>query len=149
MNSELRTKVFIDTNVLIDVLVGTRPSSTVAKVIFQEVRNGHLEGVITTQSIVDASYITRNEAFSSDESFYRQILNVSNYFNIEKVDYFDIRSACLHPSGDFEDDVQFARAKDGCCDFFITNDRHFLQRHSSPGIKILTPEAFVVLMQSE
>ena len=149
MNAELRNKVFIDTNVLIDVLVGTRPSSASSKKIFQEVRNGHLEGVITTQSIVDASYITRNEAFSSDEGFFRQILNLGNYFNIEKADSFDIRSACLHPTGDFEDDVQYARAKDSCCDYLITNDRRFREKHNDKRPKILTPEEFLDLMQSE
>ena len=150
MRSELRTKVFIDTNVLIDVLLEGRPSTDASKYIFQAVKDYTLEGVITVQSLIDAQYVLRKNKTVSLADFYRIIMQFSNYFNIEGLNFFDVRDACAHPSGDFEDDVQFARAKDGFCDYFITGDRALIgRRQNSLRPKILTPEEFIDLMQSE
>ena len=58
----LTIKVFLDTNVLIDVLSATnRPSTEYSSRIFQEIRNFKLEGVISVQSVVDAAYVFRND----------------------------------------------------------------------------------------
>lgn len=141
-------KVFLDTNVLLDLLsAAERPSSEASRMIFQAIRSGYLEGVLTTQSIVDANYILSRlgQGFSA-EAFSRAVLSLLNFVNISSLDSFDIHAALLHPSGDFEDDVQFAHAEAEGCDVFVTSDQGLLNRTSEIGMIILPPTQFVARM---
>ena len=141
-------KVFLDTNVLLDLLSTTeRPSSEAARIIFQAIRSGYLEGVLTTQSIVDANYILSRlgQGFSA-EAFAKTIISLINFVNISGLNSFDLQEALLHPTGDFEDDVQFAHAEAEGCDVFLTSDQGLLKRTSEIGMQILPPTQFVARM---
>ena len=77
----LTIKVFLDTNVLIDVLsVAERPATEYSIRIFQEIRNFKLEGVITVQSVVDAAYAFRRD-LRTQSLFRDRILQIKNYVN--------------------------------------------------------------------
>ena len=142
----MRPKVFIDTNVLIDVLCQDRKSCKVSNKIFQAIKAGLLEGALTPQSAVDASYVNRKDKRLLDKDFRSYIHTLSQYVNIEMVDMFNLRDACtLYNSGDFEDDVLYACAKASCCDIIVTNDHNFKERHQNtdPHIRFMTPEELV------
>ena len=144
----IRLKAFLDTNVLLDILSMTpRPSAAASDVIIQAIRCGYLEGVITTQSIVDASYILSRGVHYDAGKFARAILSMLNYLNISGINVFDIRDALLHPGPDFEDDVQFAHADAENCDVVITSDRKFRLHGQSSGIQFFTPESFVAKLK--
>ena len=52
--AENKQRVFFDTNVLVDVLVGEiRPSHNASLQMFQAARAGLFEAFITTQSMID------------------------------------------------------------------------------------------------
>ena len=143
----VRVKVFLDTNVLLDVLEGDRPSTVYSNLVFEAVRERLLEGVLTTQSIVDASYIASKREDSDFNAFCRHILLLMHYMNIESLDAFDLRDAFLHPTGDFEDDVQYSRALASDCDIFVSSDRGFKRRSpDDSGMLVYTPEELVQKM---
>ena len=79
----VRVKVFLDTNVLLDVLEGDRPSTVYSNLVFEAVRERLLEGVLTTQSIVDASYIASKREDSDFNAFCRHILHFLKLFSKE------------------------------------------------------------------
>ena len=137
----MKSKVFIDTNVLMDVLLGNRPSSEASGIIFRTIKEGRMEGVITTQSLVDAAYSLEKKGLHFQDSF----LKLFNFLNVETLDTFDLRHACIHGRGDFEDDAQYAKADEVSCDFFVTNDRKFRQRYETEegDIRFYTPEEMV------
>lgn len=141
----MKPKVFIDTNVLMDVILGNRPSSEASSKVFQRVREGKLEGVIATQSIVDASYAIRKHGEDALAQFRRTVLELFTFFNDDSVSYFDIKYACLNSSGDFEDDAMFSRAKYTVCDAIVTNDIKFRKKHEGEDrhIRFFTPEELV------
>ena len=145
-----RVKIFLDTNVLLDVLEGDRPSTAYSNLVFQAIRDRLLEGVLTTQSVVDASYIASKRKDSDFNAFCKYTLQLMHYMNIESLDAFDLKDALLHPTEDFEDDVQYSRAVDSACDIFVTSDRRFRRRspdHS--GMLVYTPEELVQKMKTE
>ncbi|MBO5546114.1 MAG: PIN domain-containing protein [Bacteroidales bacterium] len=145
-------KVFLDTNVLLDVLCAPRrPASEASLTIFQAIRSGLFEGMLTVQSIVDASYILSREEPSGPEAFKRRILSMLNYINVESVSAFDVRDAIRHGGPDFEDAVQFACADAAGCDAIITSDRKFRHQRegSESGILFFSPEAFVARMTAD
>lgn len=137
-------RVFLDTNVLLDVLcTPDRPSAASSRLIFEAIRTGIFEGFLTTQSILDAAYILSRlcEPFSRD-GFGQSILKMSNYLNIESIHIFDIRDAILRAEGDLEDDSLFAHADALGCDAVITSDRSFRNRKADSGPQLFTPESF-------
>ena len=142
----LSIKVFLDTNVLIDVLSSEeRLSTDYSGRIFQELRDNRIEGVITIQSIVDASYIFRHDNDSLD-LFRDRILQIRNYVNLEPLDYSDLQDALLSDPSDFEDELQCYHAVGAGCDFFITSDRRLKNRHTKTGMRFCTPEEFVRIL---
>lgn len=59
-------RVFLDTNVLLDVLcTPDRPSAASSRLIFEAIRTGIFEGFLTTQSILDAFYILSRQGSPS------------------------------------------------------------------------------------
>ena len=144
---DMNSKVFIDTNVLMDVLLGNRPSSDASGIIFRAIKEGRLEGVITTQSLVDAAYCLEKKGLRFQDSF----LKLFDFLNVETLDVFDLRHACIQNSCDFEDDAQYSKAEEVCCDFFVTNDRKFRRRYEAEeeSIRFYTPEEMVREMVEE
>ena len=147
----IKFKALLDTNVPVDVLASPdRPSAEASRIIFQAIRSGYLEGVITTQSILDAAYILSRTAPSYDpETFGRRILSIMNYVNVDSILSFDIRDAILHPGGDLEDNALFAHAEAEGCDAVITSDRKFRLQKETSGMPFYTPDAFAARLRGQ
>ena len=141
-------KAFIDTNVLVDLFTKERPSHVCAVNIFYAARTHRFEAALTTQSILDAAYITigRKSSFSP-EHFRESILDMLHFINISHIDTFEIRDALLAPDADIEDNAQYAHAMSEACDVIITGDREFIQRKTPGDILMMTPEEFVARMR--
>ena len=134
-------KVFLDTNILLDVLCKPdRPSAQASRTIVQAIRSGYLEGVMTTQSIIDTAYILSKIEGFSIKDFGHEILKLMGFLNIRTIDRHDIRDAILHTTGDMEDDAQCALADAEGCDIILTSDRKFLRRNYPSGMLFLPPD---------
>ena len=121
-------KVLIDTNVLVDFVTPTRKNHIAARELFQMVLTNQLEGVISTQSILDAAYICRKEPTYNEKDFRRTIAMLLNRVNSEAIDPFIIRSAINNPDSDIEDNAMVSFAYDQVCNYIITNDKQLLSR---------------------
>lgn len=145
-----RIKVYLDTNVLLDVLSKEkRPGSEASDIIFQAIRSGIFEGELCTQSFLDASYIICRGKNSPQLT--EKMLRLMDYINIDAIDSFQIRQALVNSKGDFEDDAQYACAYDGGCDVIITNDQDFIKKYEGEDqpIQFFTPEEFVTKLTGQ
>lgn len=144
-----KIKAYIDTNVYIDVLAGTRPSSPASRTILDAVNKELIEAVLSTQSIIDAAYSVRNQ--NAKNNFFSLTQWALNYINIDNINTFDILNAIKHDTGDFEDDAQVARALDTFCDVFVTGDKKLRCRYNGKhkNLRFMSPEEFVAKMKGE
>lgn len=140
----MRTKVFLDTNVLLDCVVNDRPHTKASLTIIDLVRSHRLEAVVTTQSIIDMAYVERNTA--NRTLFVDFVSWILNCINVEQIDTFDIEDAFASGGEDIEDEAQVAHAVTSACHYFITSDKQLLQKEI-PGIDFLSPESFVNLLR--
>jgi len=142
----MKIKAFLDTNVLMDVLQEGRPNAAYSQIIFQAVRDQKMEAVITTQSLVDAAYVA--EKAGRTDVFLASVQKCCDIINVEPISTFDIRSACREYNGDFEDDCQYYRAEDSCCDIIVTSDLDFRKKYQGKNehIKLMSPKEFVAKM---
>ena len=144
----MRIKVFFDTNILVDVLLGNRPHSEASRGVFQTVYDHVAEGVISSQSMVDATYILEKV---KDAHFIDQYLDIANHFNLEPVDFFDLKSACTNFTGDFEDDALYQVALHSACDVIVTSDKSFIRtyQHKNPRLLVMTPEEYMAKVTAD
>ncbi|NLZ19571.1 MAG: PIN domain-containing protein [Bacteroidales bacterium] len=132
-------KVFLDTNVLLDILSDTRPSHADAVTILQVIKKGRLSACLTTQSIIDASYVRTQSAKGSVEQFREAIRTLSAILDVVSIERFDLDAANNCQIPDYEDAAQIACALNNGCDAIITGDRSFGRYTSLP---VYSPAAF-------
>ena len=139
----MKIKAFLDTNVLMDVLQKGRPSCSFSQMVFQAVWDHKIEAVLTTQSIVDSSYVAQKAGLQ--KAFFDMVNKCCDHINIEQINSFDIRFACQNYTGDFEDDSLFYRAIDCNCDVFVTSDKKLRETYQGKhkNLRIMSPEEFV------
>ena len=142
-------KVFIDTNVLLDMLLEERPGNQIAKTLFGAAEAGIFEGYLTTQSIIDAHFIVRKHGMVF-EAFKKSIQSLRSFIKILAIDELDLLWAFGNPTGDFEDDAQYGSAYNGVCDFFITRDSALFQNNSPfCPMTVMSPADFVAEMERD
>jgi predicted nucleic acid-binding protein len=141
-------KVFLDTNILLDVLNDNRPSWKLSSIIMEEVKVHRIEAVVTAQSIVDSHYIAPKSGTSRDviDSFAQWL---SNHVNVRPITVFEIISALRSGLPDFEDAVQVCCAEAEGCDVFVTNDKQLLGGNYGTSMLLLTPQQFVDKMRRQ
>lgn len=140
-------RVFLDTNVLLDTLLGnTRPAYVASTSILQAAKQGLLEVFITTQSIIDASYVCSRIPGYDDESFNNAIKELLSFANIDYINVFDLYRVLEARTGDFEDDAQFQHADSLGCDALITSDKAFRSSKRDTEMLFFSPEEFLARM---
>lgn len=147
-----RIKVMFDTNILVDVLCPDgRPSSTASATVFRAVKEGLLEGEISTQSIIDAAYVASQTEGGRLPVFKSKMLELTNYVNVDGLNSFSVYAALQRDSLDFEDDALYEHAYETGCDVFLTSDKDFIKQHRGEDERIpfFTPEEFIAKLTGQ
>ena len=132
-------KIFLDTNVLLDILSDARPCHDDALTLLQVIKQRRLYACLTTQSIIDASYVQTQSAKGSVEQFREAIRRLTSFLEVISIDGFDLDAANNCHIPDYEDAAQIACALNHFCDAIITGDQAFCQYTSLP---VYSPVAF-------
>ena len=132
-------KLFIDTNVVIDVIAGREPFLADSQQILDLCETGKAEGVVSTLTLCTVSYVLRKFAHGAMRKKLRDFRNILTPADLS-VSIID--KAIDSPLSDFEDAVQFYTAVYSESDYIITrNAKHF----PKDNIPVLTPTAFLAL----
>lgn len=129
-------KVFLDTNVLLDIMTETRNNYIDSTSILRVADAGYIEAVISTQSILDAYYVAVDIAKTPLEVFKSSLNEILAAVDVVSIDRTNINAAIDSSNEDFEDAAQVACAEVAGCDFIISSDRK-MKRDSS--ITVYTP----------
>jgi len=138
MISTMNRRVFVDVNVLMDVLAQRQPHYAASAKAWVAVDRHDVSGWVSADSFSTLYYLLRK--LSSHAEACQCLQKVGKIFEIVPVDADLIENALHSPLGDFEDAVQHECALRAMATVIITRDaRHF--RHAS--IPVMTPEDFV------
>ena len=129
-------KVFLDTNVLLDIMTETRNNYIDSTSILRVADAGYIEAVISTESIQDAYYVAVDMAKTPLEVFKSSLNEILAAVDVVSIDRTNINAAIDSSNEDFEDAAQVACAEVAGCDFIISSDRK-MKRDSS--ITVYTP----------
>ena len=137
-------KVFIDTNMVLDVLAQREPFYATSARIWELIEKGELEGYLSAASITDLFYILKkqlglNKAYDSLD----KLLIV---FEVASVTETDIRKALKIGLKDFEDSLQLACAEKIGAEHLITRNKKDFVIETK--VKILDPKEFILQWNS-
>lgn len=132
-------KLFLDTNVVIDVIAAREPFVADSRAIFNLCETGKAEGTVSALTLCTVSYVLRK--FVSPGTMRTKLSELRNI--LSPIDLsVSLLDKAISSISDFEDAVQFYTAVYSEVDYIITrNVKHFPQDN----IPVLTPTEFLVL----
>ena len=123
------TKVYIDTNIVIDICDIKRPAHTASLTMVREYADSG-ELYINSDTLATVFYILRNQAKFSFEEVLEKMYFVREVFTLVSIDddiFFKALELCSHNEcTDYEDAVQYVCAKKIEADLIVTNDKKFV-----------------------
>ncbi|QCI27923.1 type II toxin-antitoxin system VapC family toxin [Caminibacter pacificus] len=129
-------KIFLDTNIIIDLLDSKRKNHTKAKNLFIKLIENDFEVFISEDMITTIYYILKgNEKILE---FFEKIIEEWNIVGFGKDTILESINYCKKHKTDLEDVLQCICAKNNGCELFITNDKKFI----NCGIKIVNYDFF-------
>ena len=132
------TKVFVDTDVCIDLLSGRQPFNKMAEILFSLADNGQIKIYVSSISFANIDYVLRSQ-YSTNNS--RKIIaNFKTIVNVLSVDNKTIDLAIASDFNDFEDAIQYCCAIENNLTTIITRNTKDYKKST---IKVITPEVFL------
>ncbi|MBN1243261.1 MAG: PIN domain-containing protein [Spirochaetales bacterium] len=132
-------KVFVDSDVILDVATGRTPFVDASAETLSIMENGLAVGVVSSNSVTNIYYVLRKLGSSEKaKAFLRTILE---YLSVIPVDHNNIRKALDSEFLDFEDGVQHYCAFENGCDLIVTRN---VEDYGEFQIEVLTPREFVL-----
>lgn len=134
------TKVFVDTDVCIDLLSGRKPFNSTAEILFSLADSGKIKIYVSSLSFSNIDYVLRSQ-YSTTHS--RQIIGkFKTLVNVLPVDSKTIDLAVASDFNDFEDAIQYCCAIENSLTTIVTRN---IKDYKKSIIKVLTPESFISL----
>ncbi len=131
-------RVFLDTNVVLDVLGERRPFVEHAKPVWMLAERGRITGLVSALSFSIVFYIVRR--YADAQTAMQSLRYLRANFTPVACDQGVIDHALASDFPDFEDAVQYFSARNASAECIVTRDTgHF----RSAAIPILSPEQFL------
>ena len=132
--------IFLDTNVLLDVFMNSRPCHKDSSFIIDMAEKGDVDAVVSTQSIVDAAYVYLQKSKLPLTQFELSVWELLSRVKATSVSEENIKSALLSHMEDFEDSAQIDCALDAKCDAIISSDK---KMKDNGRIAVFSPAEFL------
>ena len=137
-------KIFIDTNILLDVILRRDGFYKNSAEIWADCELGKVQGYVSAISLNNMHYVMR-KLVASDIAL-KYVRFVLNVFSIVPLDDAILRLSVDFPQKDFEDAIQMFSAVQVKADCIVTRDiAHF----SNDYISIVSPEEYCDLIKNE
>ena len=138
------TRVFLDTNILIDVMLHREPFVHDSAEVLNRGFNGQIELYATPLSFATCLFVARKALGYTNTIEALKILE--KHILIAPMDAVQLHEALYAAAPDFEDMLQYNAAISAKCEYIVTrNEKHFPQG-TTP---VLSPVAFLQSLLAE
>lgn len=138
------SRLFLDTNILLDYIVPDRPESDEALELIKQIVQGKHKAHVLASSLKDAYYVTaKHIGEQAARDWVRIFLRI---FEIEELDAEVSAVAAGSDEPDYEDGCIRAGAERAQVDFLVTRDR---AAYARSWIKTYTAREFLALFPGE
>ena len=131
-------KVFIDTDIVLDVALAREPFFSASKIVLAMAENNIIIGNISSNCIANIYYILRKTG--GDSNARKFISNIVKYITVITIDHQNVLEALKSKFSDFEDGLQHYSAVENQCEYIITRN---IEDYKNSKIKVVLPEEFI------
>ena len=136
-------KIFIDTNILLDVAMHRNDFFQQAAIVWADCELRKVQGFISAISLNNMHYVMRKHGGS--DTALENVRLILNIFTIVPLDESILRLAVDLPHKDFEDAIQTFSAVQAKADCIVTRDRqHFLNNY----MPVISPAEYVDIFRA-
>lgn len=136
-------KIFIDTNIVLDLLLDREILSLSSGKILSLCEENKVDGYISSSSITDIYYLIKKHTHDNALA-QKAIIKLISFLQVAPVDGEDIFNAYSYKANDFEDALVSVIAKKMKCSYLITRN---LSDFAGLDIEVVTPEAFLEIIE--
>ena len=130
------TKIFLDTNIIVDLISDRKPFSKYAIEIFQKAEEGKLKLYTSSHSIATTHYLLKK--YMEGKDLRAVLYNLLDFLTVIAVEVDILKKGLRSNHKDFEDSVQiFCASTIENIDSIITRD---VKDFKGSEIKVLTPD---------
>lgn len=136
----MKDKLFIDTNVLIDVVTSrNQPHVIFSQRLFAEAYRGTIELHVLSLSFVTTVYVARRYHLSEEDTK-STLKTLSSFINVVGLSADEVLAMLDTDWNDYEDALQYSAALEINADFIITGN---VSDFSGSSIEVLTPQQYL------
>ncbi len=137
-------KVFIDTNLVLDVLAQREPFFDDSKRVWELIEKGEVTGYLSATSLTDIFYILKKHL--GQDGAYASLGKLMLVFRAVTVSEADIRKALRLGLSDFEDAIQLVCSRKLGIEYLVSRNTKDYPPNAS---EVITPAEFLGKWQSE
>jgi predicted nucleic acid-binding protein len=139
------SKVFIDTNIFLDILLERKPFYELSQEIILQTARKDITTYISGSSVTDLYYICKKGGIEDGKilNYLKELMGTVEVLNIDKAAINDAISSGMK---DFEDAVQIMACKKEGIDLIITRNK---KDFTNDWIKVQTPNEFLSSLSTE
>jgi hypothetical protein len=138
----MKEKVFIDSDVILDVALAREPFFSSSKMVLAMAENNVIVGNISSNCIANIYYILRK--LGGDIKAREFISNIVKYISVITINHQSVLKALKSKFSDFEDALQYYSALENQCEYIITRN---IEDYKNSKINILSPEEFAKMFR--
>jgi len=138
-------KIFVDTNVVLDVFLKQEPFCEDSTIILYLAKASIISVFFAAVSMTNIFYILRRNGRSPDEA-YKELDKLTVFFKVTPTSDTTISTALSLRWKDFEDAVQYTTAKESNVDFIITRNKSDFEAND---ISCMTPTEFIAYLKEK
>jgi len=135
-------KIFVDTDVVVDMLIDRKPFANPALDLFALAEEGHLEIFVSSLSFSNIYYIVRRLA--GHKKALTLLAQLEKIARVLPVDEGIIKESLLSGFKDFEDAIQYFCARQAGIGNIITRN---VREFSKAECAVHTPDSFLVFLR--
>jgi predicted nucleic acid-binding protein len=136
----MMVEIFLDTDIILDLLVDRKPFNKYSEALFELADSKDVKIFVSSLSFSNLFYVLRKH--SNIDKAYEALINLKILVNILTVDDKIISLALNSDFNDFEDAIQYFTAKENGVDILITRNT---KDYKKADIKIASAEEFLKL----
>ena len=133
-------RLFLDTNIIVDLISDRKPFSKYAIEIFQKAEQGQVELYTSSHSMATTHYLLKK--YMEEKALREVLYNLLDFITIIAVDVDVLKKGLLSKHRNFEESIQIF------CASSIENIESIITRNvkdfKGSEIKVLTPDEFVL-----
>lgn len=127
-------KLFIDTNVILDLLQYREPWVNDTIVLFQLAKEKKLELIVTDLTFVNVVYIAQKNC--DKKKLQETLVNLKKLVSVVTIGDIYIEQALNVDFSDFEDAIQYYAAKKEQVDYILTRDKNGFKMSDIPVMNV-------------